>query len=251
MLRFIKNLAPETIRLLQRLYKYSRYHQVSQRAHCILLSFEGYTVSELMVIFNVSRVTIYNWFNAWESQHFAGLYDKKGRGRKPSFTDEQKEKIRKWAKEFPKNLVKVCVLVKEEFSIIVCKETIKRVLKSQDFTWRRVRRKEKGKPDPKVYAQKKQELEDLKGQDEQGEIDLRYFDESGFCLEPYIPYAWQEKGETIEIETSKSKRLNILGFMNRNHDLEAYCVEGTVNSQVVIACIDDFCKGIKKNCLSH
>ena len=57
---------------------------------------------------------------------------------------------------------------------------------------------------------------------------------------PYIPYAWQEKGATIEIETTKSRRLNVLGFLNRENELQAYTFEGSVNSDVVIACIDDF-----------
>jgi hypothetical protein len=31
----------------------------------------------LMAIFSVDRITIYNWFDAWEAHHFAGLYDRK------------------------------------------------------------------------------------------------------------------------------------------------------------------------------
>ena len=88
-------------------------------------------------------------------------------------------------------------------------------------------------------------LETFKSLDKQG-IDLRYFDESGFCLVPYIPYAWQQKGATIEIETTKSRRLNVLGFLNRENELQAYTFEGSVNSDVVIACIDDFSFALTK-----
>jgi hypothetical protein len=49
-------------------------------------------------------------------------------------------------------------------------------------------------------------------EDKQGIIDLRYYDESGFCLVPYIPYAWQEQGETIAIESEPSKRINVSDF---------------------------------------
>jgi len=58
-------------------------------------------------------------------------------------------------------------------------------------------------------------LETLIEEDREGIIDLRYFDESGFCLVPYIPYAWQEKGDTIAIESMPSKRVNVLGFVNK------------------------------------
>ncbi|MHC5722303.1 MAG: helix-turn-helix domain-containing protein, partial [Nostoc sp.] len=44
---------------LNRIYKQSSHYQVKQRAHCILLSYEGKTISELMEIFQVTRGTIY------------------------------------------------------------------------------------------------------------------------------------------------------------------------------------------------
>jgi hypothetical protein len=37
------------------------------------------------------------------------------------------------------------------------------------------------------------------------ELDLYYFDESGFSLTPCIPYAWQPVGEVIEVPSSRSK----------------------------------------------
>ncbi|PON09622.1 IS630 family transposase, partial [Candidatus Entotheonella serta] len=65
-------------------------------------------------------------------------------------------------------------------------------------------------------------LEILQTEDRDGIIDLRYFDESGFCLVPYVPYAWQQSGRTISLESTQSKRLNVLGFMNKRNELEAY-----------------------------
>lgn len=39
---FTREVFPDTQRLLQRLYRQSRHHQVRQRAHCILLRTQGY-----------------------------------------------------------------------------------------------------------------------------------------------------------------------------------------------------------------
>jgi len=89
------------------------------------------------------------------------------------------------------------------------------------MTWRRIRRKVRGQPDPAIYQERKEALEILIEEDQQGIIDLRYDDASGFCLVPSIPYAWQEQGETISIESGNSKRLNVLGFMNKRNELEA------------------------------
>lgn len=78
-----------------------------------------------------------------------------------------------------------------------------------------------------------------------GEIDLRYLDETGFCLTPYIPYGWQEKGEYIEIDSSRSPRLNVLGLMNRQQELDAYIFEGKITSDVVISCLDKFAENLQ------
>lgn len=104
LMRYIENLSQETVSLLNRLNKQSQYHQVRQRALCIRLSFEKHTINQLIKIFPVSRRTIYNWLNAWEEWGFIGLYDEKGRGRKPLFNSEQKEPIKKWTKEHPQKL---------------------------------------------------------------------------------------------------------------------------------------------------
>lgn len=77
------------------------------------------------------------------------------------------------------------------------------------MTWRRLRRKVKDQPDPEVYQQKWEALDMLVVEDPEGIMDRRYFDESGFCLVPYIPYAWQAAGETISVESGQSKRLNV------------------------------------------
>lgn len=58
-------------------------------------------------------------------------------------------------------------------------------------------------------------------QEKQGKIDLRYLDESGFSLTPPIAYAWQEKGHGLSTPSQRSKRLNVMGLMNRNNDLLA------------------------------
>ena len=50
------------------------------------------------------------------------------------------------------------------------------------MNWHRVRRAVFGEPDANEYAKKKQESEVLKEQAAAEEIDLRYFDESGFSL---------------------------------------------------------------------
>jgi len=153
-MRYVKPLSRETKHVLQRLYTQSKHYRVRQRAHCILLSAQGYRIDTLMEIFTVSRRTMINWLNAWEARRLPGLYDLKGKGKKPALTPAQKEQINVWSKRFPKNMNTLIALVKETFGIVVGKRTITRVLKSLKCSWRRIRRTPKGKPDPQEYTQK-------------------------------------------------------------------------------------------------
>ena len=80
----------------------------------------------------------------------------------------------------------------------------------------------------------------MKEWDDEGKINLYYFDESGFSTTSSVPYAWQLKNETVEIPCFCSKRLNILGFMSRDNKSFFHTVEGSVTSQQVIEAFDLF-----------
>ena len=81
---------------------------------------------------------------------------------------------------------------------------------------------------------------------DEGLIDLRYFDIAGISLDPVVPYAWHLEKTTIEITATKSKRLNILGFMNTDNKLDSFVFEGSINSHLVIECFNLFCETITK-----
>ena len=239
-MRHIHNLSPDTIHLLWRIYRHSSHHQVRQRAHCIVLSYQGLSIPQLMSVFHVTRKMIYNWFSAWDAHHLVGLYDATGRGRKQTFNDDQKAQIREWTKATPKNLNIVLKKIKQTWNITTSKDTVKRVLKSLSMSWHRVRQWPAKSPDPIEYELKRLALEQLEQLAERQELDLRYCDESGFSLEPYVPYAWQEKRDSLSLMSQKSERLNVFALMNRELALASYVFEGSITSEVVIACIDDF-----------
>lgn len=243
---FFREINPLSAKLLERIYRCSRHHQVRQRAHCLLLASQGVKVEELMRTFQISYVTVYNWFNRWESAGVVGLYNQPGQGRKPTFSSEQKSKIIEWATQSPRQLKKVVHQVKEEWGVEISTRTIKRILTMFHMSWHRMRRGVGGEPNPEEYQQKKAELEELKHKDSKGEINLYYLDESGFSLIPSVPYAWQKIGEYLTINSRRSRRLNVLGIMNRNHELKSYVSEQSINSDVVIACIDAFFPTVDK-----
>ena len=112
--------------------------------------------------------------------------------------------------------------------------------------WYRIKRRVGGKPLLSFYKRKVKELENLIEQEKKGNIEIRYVDETGFSLISYTPYAWQLSKQKIQVKSQQSKRLNVLGFLTRTNQLEVYRFQKSITSDVVIACIDDFCQKIPK-----
>jgi hypothetical protein len=170
----------------------------------------------------------------WEEWGFAGLYNQTGRGRKLCLNQEQKEIVKQWAKEEPKNLKKVISKIHQEWAIELDKETIKRIIKKFEMKWKRtdisrwrvplanrvlMKRGLNKKPDEWEIEVKLPRLAKLVEQDRIGQIDLRYLDQSGFSLTPCIPDGWQEKNEQIILKSRTGKRINVIGLMNRKNEL--------------------------------
>jgi transposase len=129
--------------------------------------------------------------------------------------------------------------------------TLKRLLKSRDYVWKRMRRSSRGKRDEQDFQTAKAHLGKLRAACSAADhdFDLIYFDGAGFSLIPSVPYAWQLRGETLEIQSVHSPRLNVLGFLNLNGSFESYVFEGSIDSEVLIKCFDDYCQRMKKPAL--
>ncbi len=81
----------------------------------------------------------------------------------------------------------------------------------------------------------------------QSEFDLYYCDEAGFSLTPSVPYAWQPIGQRLEIHSSRSPQLNVLGFLRHDGEhFDPYVLQGTFDSAATIECVDNFCRKIRK-----
>ncbi len=92
----------------------------------------------------------------------------------------------------------------------------------------------------KKHSKKKKEIEALKIQEDNQQIALYYFDGSGFSLVPNVPYCWQKKGETIALDSSRSRPINVLGFLKRDNTFSFYYVDGSVDSELVVAVFEHF-----------
>lgn len=127
----LRDINPLSLKLLNRIYRESRHHQVRQRAQFLILASQNIKNKNLMKIFKVSYKTMYNWLNRWENQGMLGLYNKPGRGRKETFNSAQLDEIRDWVKLQPRQLKLVVQKIKKEWSINISTETIKRIIKKK------------------------------------------------------------------------------------------------------------------------
>ncbi|HEX2472401.1 MAG TPA: IS630 family transposase [Nitrososphaera sp.] len=119
--------------------------------------------------------------------------------------------------------------------------------KKNRYVWKRIKHAPEKSPDPEKYERSKALIHHLHTREMQGECDVWYFDGSGFCLTPSIPYAWQPIGSVIEVPTSThNRRINVLGFLTRHNALVPYVIEGRVDSAVVIECFEQFSQQLNK-----
>ena len=99
--------------------------------------------------------------------------------------------------------------------------------------------------DEKEFA--RQDLAKLTKKADQKLIELVYFDGSGFNLWAKVVYAWQKRGERIEIPVTRGNSQNVLGFMwHRCQKFSSFVFEGAVDSNVVISCFDRIARSLEK-----
>lgn len=243
---YIERLTLEEICTLEEMHKNHPRHLSRKRAHSILLSDQGHSISSICSVYGVCRQTVSTWFYKWKTQGLCGLVDRPGRGRPCRLTEEQIIEVLKQVEKSPRSLKTVLADLEREFDMPISIDTIRLVCKKAGLVWKRVRKSLRSKRDQSKFELAACELKELIQQHKDGCIDLCYFDGSGFTLEPCVPYAWQPIGKTIEIQSSKSKRLNVLGFVNRDCVFNSFVFEDSITSSVVVSCIDWFANQITK-----
>ena len=131
-MRFVKLTEPE-IATLQDGHKSGSQFQFRNRCFCLILSGQGKTVRELAGFFEVSRITIYAWFDAWEAGGITGLMNRPGQGRKPILSLQNPEHIKQVKNAIAKNPQSVKSVVAElepKLQVKMHVETLKRFLKN-------------------------------------------------------------------------------------------------------------------------
>ena len=130
---------------------------------------------------------------------------------------------------------------------VLSRSTVRKFLRTNKFSYKRVRKICSLKKDTVAFEFFKEELEELKKMEDTGEIALFFYDEMGISLDPCVSYGWQPIGQTKGIASEKSPNITTMGFFNRAHTFVAYQCMGSTNSALIIDCFDEFANTIMKD----
>jgi transposase len=246
-MKYVAPLSDTEIQTLTAMQHGHPSRRARMRAHGLLLSHQGFSMRRIAAVYQVSRYAVAEWIERWQSAGLVGLYDRPRLGRPPRLTPEEQHKVDQYLQEHPKDLKQVVHLLEQETHKRVSTTTIKRLIKKNRSVWKRLRKTPAKSPEPAHYQRAQARIADWQARERAGECDLWYFDASGFCLEPCIPYAWQPIGHTLELpQSSHNQRLNVLGFLQRDNTLVPYLIDGSVDTAAVVACMDQFSAQLTK-----
>lgn len=245
-MRYVKTLSEKDKKDLDLLFKQHASHNVRRRAHTVLLSAQKFCINDIARIYQIHRETVRETLVRWKENGLDGLYDLPRDGRPPTLSEDEEDKALEVLEKDPRSTKKALALIETEMDKILSEWTLKRIAKKHGLRWKRMRKTSKRKRDEAAFLQAKTEIDALHKQEASGDLDVCYFDESGFNLTPEVPYAWQAKGETIGIPSGKSKRLNVLAFCSKKLAFYQRTVQGYVDSQIVIDFFDQFSLKIVK-----
>lgn len=244
--RFIKSLSQEQQMALNHLMRNHPSYRTRTRAHAILLSARRYSINQIADIFSVDRETVTAWLERWEETETDGLDDEPKRGRPSIFNDEEEKQIIEIVKEEPRSLKQQVLAVRALFGKKLSLATLRHLCRRAGLSWRRIRRSLKGLRDEAAFRHAHQELEGLKEAHRAGRLELYYFDEAGFMRIPAVGYAWQEKGERLEVVAQRSVSENVLGFLSLDCEFQPFVFRGAIDASVVINCFDTFSRLLEK-----
>ena len=202
-MRYVQPLTQEQRQLLKTTMQDDPSFRARSRAHGLFLSAHGTTIKDIATTSQVHRVTVSAWSKNWEQQGAHSLPDKPRSGRPSTLCPEERAIALQYIKEEPHALQRVGKRFADKTDKRLSLSSLTRLAKKARLRWKRVRKSLKSLRDPDAFAQAKRALEALQHQEDQGQIALYYFDESGFALDPTIPYAWQEPQSVIELPARK------------------------------------------------
>jgi len=106
-MRYVQPLTPEQRELLDHTMRTDASFRARTRAHSVLLSAQGKTITEIAQTYQVHRVTVSAWITSWETSGAQGLYDRPRSGRPRKLSPDEHELALTYLEQEPRSLKRV------------------------------------------------------------------------------------------------------------------------------------------------
>ncbi len=251
-MRFVRVVKEEERQELERMTK-QEIGRVAIRATMILLSSQGYTVSEIVSIHQTTNVTVYTWFNRFDEQGPAGLYDRLRSGRPSKVTQGIRNFLENALEKTPTEYGENCTIwtvvllqthLKNESAIQLSESVVRKTLHYLGFRWRRPRWSAV-REDPLKAHIMKEIARTIFGSGPETKIWLQ--DETKFRTLPPLRQMWMKKGQQVRIPTPEvNDKFYSYGAINlADGDWFDHFFDHA-NSDATVAYLDAFLKAYPK-----
>lgn len=237
--KFVSPVDEAQIAVLKQIMKDDPSARARLRAQSILFSAKGDGMDDLATMFEVSRNTISIWLDKWEQYGIASLYDHVRSGAPAKLTAADITVVKTMITEHPHSPKMILATIAERLKKPIRLSTLKRIVKKHRLRWKRVRTSVPHPRDDDEFENATQDIERFTEEQDAGRLSVSYFDESGVSLQSQIPSADQPIGETLNIPSSPSQRVNVVGCFNTKNQLHASTFPCNIDADIVVACIDD------------
>ncbi len=247
-MRFIRAIKEEERQELERMTR-QEAGRVAIRANLILLSWQGYTIPEITSIHRTTNIAVYKWFNRFDEQGSAGLYDSQRPGRPSKASQEVKTSLENALKKSPADYGENCTIwtvallqtyLKNELSVKLSRTTLRETLHSLDFRWRRPRWSAVCEDPLKTQIMQKI-ARTIFTKAPNTKIWLQ--DETKFRTLPPLRQMWMKKGHQVRVPTPKAnERFYSYGALNFDDGDWFDAFFDKANSDATIAFLKAFLK---------
>jgi transposase len=240
--KFVKPLTTAQREQLQAVMKSAAPQRTRMRAHAVLLSERRYSLDQIADIYQVDRDRVSQWLEWWEAEHLDGLDDDPRSGRPPKLTDAERQDALQITLQEPRSLKTGLKRIADEVGKLLSGETLRTLLSLEGYGWKRMRRSSRARREEAKFRAAEAELAQLRATSLAGTsaVDLWYYDEAGFTLQPVIPYAWQRIGQRLALASTHGPGQNVVGFFNLHNQFQSFAFPGSIDSHTVIPCFDLF-----------
>ena len=196
--------------------------RVAERARMILLSARGFTVQDIMGVFEVVDETLYKWLDRFDADGPDGLYDLDRSGRPPEIDKDAQQELERLLETSPLDegydfttwtTPLLQSHLEERMGIGVSEDTVRRTLRRLEFVWRRPRW-HIDYEDPR-YAERMEAIEAALSAAATSELTVLFEDETDVRRLPPLRGMWMRRGEQARLPVPEANgKFALYGVLN-------------------------------------